>query len=226
MLVVAILVGAGAGYLSGSGNVKTVTSVLTTSQSSTVTSFQSTTIVLTTTVHETTTETTAATPNLELIASVYPATITAGQNITVNWGVFNPLSTSVQVEVPVYKNPYLSPCPSYIDPTTFYVYKGHLSSSNLTGNTPLVLYNESIIIECFAGENSTVVFQPHSDRAAVSLFNSTTMAVMDTTANFRGYWTGTFASGYALNTFQPGRYTTMFNDTLGQQEFDYFTVNP
>ena len=229
LLAISILVGAGAGYLLGNARerITTTTSTAFTTTTAITNWTLDVTLTSTTTVGTATTTkwSTTATASLELIAGVSPAVVKSGQNVTVNWGVYNPLSTTVEVNVPIYENRYLSPCPLFIVPTTFDVYSGHLSSSNLTSTTPLLLYNASIAIPCFAGADSMLTFQPNSDRATVSTLNSTMTASMNYTSNYRGYWTGGFSTSSSFKAFPPGMYTVMFNDTWGQQELRYFTVN-
>jgi hypothetical protein len=230
LLVVAILVGAGVGYLSGNAGVRTVTSVSTTSRLFTTTSILTTTTLVTATAYETTTLNTATSPTLEIIAGVSPTVITSGQNVTVNWGIYNPLPLGVEVSVSAYTNPYLSPCPISEVPTTFYIYSGHLSFTTLSSSTPRLIYNQSLNIECFAGFNSTLVFEPHSDRATVNALGSSLTANMNYTAEFSGYWvilpSNGGIGGPTFQKFPQGEYTVLFNDTWGQQELRYFTVNP
>jgi hypothetical protein len=229
LLAISILVGAGAGYLLGNAGERVITTTSTAITTTTAITNWTLDVTLTSTTTvgiATTTEwSTTSKASLELIAGVSPSVVKSGQNVTVNWGVYNPLSTAVEVNVPIYENRYLSPCPLYIVPTTFDIYSGHLSSSNLTSATPLLLYNASIAIPCFAGADSTLTFQPHSDRATVNTLNSTMMASMNYTTNYRGYWTGGFSTGSSFNAFPPGMYTVMFNDTWGQQELRYFAVH-
>jgi hypothetical protein len=224
LLVVAVLVGAGVGYLSGNAGMRSFTSVTTTSLLFTTAPF-----LMTTTTYETTTLSNASVPSLEIIAGVQPTVITSGQNLTVNWGIYNPLPFGVEVRVPEYANLYTAACPISEVPTTFYIYGGHVSFSTLSSNTPLFIYNQSLAIPCSVGFNSTLVFEPHSDSATVYALGSTMTADMNYTAEFSGYWV-THPSTGALGgpTFQrfQGQYTVMFNDTWGQQELRYFAVNP
>jgi hypothetical protein len=225
LLVIAMLAGTGAGYFVGNASTKTVTSVSTTSLVSTRTTTFYTTSTLTTTEHEiATTWNTTTAPSLELIAIVNPAIITVGQNVSITSGAYNPLSTPVTVNVPPTYNPYLAPCDWVVFPTTYYVYEGHFTFSNLTGNTPLLLFNASVAISCFAPFNVTLTFQPHSDEATYFM-NTTRSLTINLTYNYSGYW-ARCSRGYCLSTFVPGQYTVLFNDTWGQQEFEYFTVRP
>ncbi len=225
-LVIAFLVGAGAGYLFGNGSARTVTSVSTTSSQVTTTSTLITTVTFQTIIHETTTLSTATTPSLELIARVTPSTITSGQNVSITFGAYNPLSTNFTTSVMPYRNQYLAPCPISEMPTTYYVYVGHLSFSNLTQYSPLLLYDASIVPLCFVSYNSTLVFQPNSDRAAVHSFLGTNTFRINFTNYYNGYWMRGPGNGYSHTNFTPGEYTVLLNDTWGQRELHYFTVNP
>jgi len=225
LLVVALLAGAGVGYFIGNASKGTMTSVSTTSLVSTTTTTLYSTTVLTSTEHEITTSwSTVTAPSLELIAIVNPSVITAGQNVSISSGAYNPLSTPVIVNVSAFRNQYLFPCAYVAFPTTYYVYEGHYTLSNLTGNTPLLLYNASIAVPCFAPFNVTLTFQPHSDEATYFM-NITRPITINLTYNYSGFWVHC-SKGYCLNTFIPGQYTVLFNDTWGQQGLEYFTVKP
>ena len=207
MVVVAMLVGAGAGYFVGTSNEHTTTSTTT----STVTSWSTSTI-----------------PSLEMIADVSPSVIVAGQNVSVNFGVYNALSEPLTINVTAYQNQYLGPCSVEI-PITYYIYSSHITFSNLTFGTPLLLYNASIAVPCFRSFNSSWTFQPHSDNATVyapPYLNVTLPISLDSSLNYSGFWVRGPGSGTSFDTFTPGQYTVLVNDTWGQQELEYFTVSP
>lgn len=209
LLIVLIIASAGAGYYIGTSNGRTTTSTTT----STVTSLGS-----------------SAIPSLEMIASVSPSVITAGQNVSITLGVYNALSTSLTINVTAYTNQYLGPCFFDEFPITYYIYTGHLVFSNLTFGTALLLYNPSISGMCIAAYNVSLTLQPHSDKATVYNFNfpnsPTGMIFVNGTFNCSGFWMRGPGSGHSFNTFTPGQYTVLVNDTWGQQELEYFTVNP
>ena len=229
LLVVAILAGAGAGYFVGNTSTGIVTSVSTTSLVSTTTTTLYTTTVLTSTEREITTSwSTVTAPSLELITMVYPAVITAGQNVSITFGVYNALPTAVTVNSPPFPNQYLPSCGTFL-PMTFYIYEGHVTFSDLNSNTPLLLYNASIPFMCPAPYNVTLTFQPYSDTATFFL-NLTRSISLNYTHNYSGFWLpcnkGSNLPTYCFDTFTPNHYTVLFNDTWGQQELEYFTVNP
>jgi len=209
MLVIAVLVSAGAGYFIGTFSERATTSTTT----STVTSWSTSTI-----------------PSLEMIANVSPSVVTAGQNVSINFGVYNALSVPSTINVTAYRNQYLGPCFEEI-PITYYIYSGHATFSNLTFSTPLLLYNVSLAVPCFAAFNATWTFRPHSDNATVFAPHFTPPGSLppvslNATLNYSGFWVRGPGSGYSFNIFTPGRYTVLVNDSWGQQELEYFTVNP
>ena len=206
LLIVLVVASAGAGYYIGTSSGRTTTSTTT----STVTSWSTSTI-----------------PSLEMIASVSPSLITVGQNVSINFGAYNALSVPLTINVTAYTNRYLGPCYDE-SPTTYYIYSGHLTLSNLTFSTPLSLYNGSIVVMCFAGFNTILTFQPHSDKATYHafFFNFTGTISLSFTVNYSGFWVRGPGSGYSFNTFSLGQYTVLVNDTWGQRELEYFTVIP
>jgi hypothetical protein len=203
LLVAAILVGAGVGYLFGSANMRTTTTTATSDVTTTLTVFSWSTITA---------------PSLELIAKVSPPSITEGQNISIGAEVFNPLPTPFTILL------IGAPCGRL--PTSYQVYMG----SNISGK-PLLLDNASVIPPCFAAYNSTLTFQPNSDIVYDSSIIENFTHQVNYTDVLRGYWTpdGSLANGrtnYMFQEFPPGVYTIFFEDAWGQQQLEHFTVNP
>ena len=224
-----MLAGAGAGYFIDNASTGKMTSVSTVSLVSTTTATFYSTTVLTSTEHEITTSwNTVTAPSLELTATVYPSVITAGQNVSIRVGVYDPLLTAVTVNSPPYPNQDLPSC-GILSPMTFYIYEGNITFSDLKSNTPLLLYNASIPFLCPAPLNVTLTFQPYSDTATFFL-NVTRSITLDYSHNYSGFWLscnkGSNLPSYCFKTFIPNQYTVLFNDTWGQQELEYFTVNP
>ena len=225
-LVIAILVGLGAGFVLGNTSVRTVTSVSTTATLLTTTSTLRTTSVFTTTARSTTTTlTTATAPGLELIARVTPSSIASGKNISIIFGAYNPLSSTYATNVTSFRNQYLGSCPISENPTTYYIYAGHVTFSNLAFNTPVFLHNPSTVVTCKHSFNSTLAFQPDSDLPTEIRPNMTSFLV-NFTSTYHGYWARGSGSGYSFIAFAPGQYSVLVTDTWGQRELEYFVVNP
>ena len=221
--IVAILMGAGVGYLAGNANERTVTSVSTYTATSVVTATFTATDLLTTT---STATTTATAPSLAIFGSVSPPSIASGQNVTLNFGVFNPLPTAITVNLSPFYDPYLTGCPVSGRPDAWGLFPGHVTFSNLSSAKSLLLYNASMPLLCFAGANSTFVFQPDSDVALVTAFNRTLTLTWDHTQNYSGYWVPSSNGDYRFEVFPPGQYTALFFDVWGQQLLEYFAVGP
>jgi hypothetical protein len=150
----------------------------------------------------------------------------AGQNVSITFGAYNPLSTYFAINVTSFTNQYLGPCSGSGNPTTFYMYAGHLTFSNLSHNTPLQLWNASSYPLCFRYYNSTLVFMPNSDRAVVYSTLGSGVYRINHTFTYSGFWLPVPGMNYSFKTFLPGQYTVSFNDTSGQRELHYFAVNP
>jgi len=216
LLVVLAIAGYEAGFYVGNGSRQTVaitsTSLLTTTSTTTAT---------------TTYVRTSAIPTVEMIALVSPQTITTGQNVSVTFGAYNALSTPVAINVTGYANRYLGPCYNSL-PVTYYIYSGHVTFSDLVSSSPLLLYNNSFPITCFRSYNSTWTFQPHSDNATMyaAVLDSTSNVTVNFTVKYSGFWTQGAGLKDSFNAFAAGQYSVLVNDTPGQQELEYFTVNP
>jgi hypothetical protein len=204
--IVAILVGAGAGYLIGIDNVHTVTSV-------------STSLLTTTFV------TTALRPSfvngLQLVISVSPLNLTQGQNVTISSWVYNPTSSALVVKFPGLENPSESPC-ELGSATAVDIYSGGYTFANLTGAAPLLQFNANVAPpQCDniapAGSHPQYTFLSYGE-------NST----MDTNV-FGGYYvynsTGPAFHRYVFQRFPSGTYTVVVFDAWGQQQLGHFTVN-
>jgi hypothetical protein len=227
VLVIAILVGLGAGFLLGNTNVRTVTSISTTGTFFTTTlTLHSISIFSTTVRATTTTKSTATSPGIELTARVAPTNITQGQNISITYGVYNPLSTPFTINVTAFRNQYLGPCPISQNPDTYYLYAGRVTFSNLAFNTPLYLFNPSVIVSCASSFNSTFVFQPDSYLATVYSAMPAAGFLVNFTSAYSGYWVRSTGNSYLFSEFTPGEYSVLITDSWGQRALEYFVVSP
>ncbi len=229
----AILVGAGVGFLAGGTNEHTVTSVSTyTTSSMTTTTFTATHQTTTTSTAISTVRSTATAPSLELFGSVSPPVITSSQNVSLNLGVFNPLPTAVRVNVTAWSAPYNGitlPCGEVSGRPDFWaIFSGHVTFSNLSSVKSLLLYNASMPLLCFRPYNSTFTFQPDSDEAYAECIacQSILLLTMSHTYNYSGYWVPSSNGNYIFQAFPPGQYTVFYFDVWGQQLLEYFAVSP
>jgi hypothetical protein len=213
LLIVALLVGAGAGYLYGTTNERVVTSISTTTKTSIITS-------------NVTTEYTV--PTLELLVRVEPTQLSSGQNVTITDEVYNPLATEVVANSSEIINPTQGPCGRGVIPTGVQVYEGHYTFTNLTEGTPLMLYNASGGPHpCPAPYSNVFHFQPDSDKAIVFYLGTSIDWVTNETIGLKGYWVQVPSSGlprFALHEFAAGEYTVLVFDAWGQQQLEYFVV--
>ncbi|TLY17185.1 MAG: hypothetical protein E6K86_02675 [Thaumarchaeota archaeon] len=213
-VIILVVVGSGGiGYLAGFANQRTVTSVLTT------------------TALGSTTTRTVTLASLELLVRVTPQVASQGRNITVVAEVYNPLQTIVVVNATTIINPAQGPC-GQNSATGVRVYSGHFTSFTLSGATPLLLYNASLIPPCPAIFSFVYTFQPNSDNATVQALppfptQAETRLVNETTT-LSGYWVNCCLAGpgasYMFQKFHPGQYTVVVFDEWGQQIIEYFEV--
>lgn len=219
-MVVLLIIAAGTGYFVGSANQRTVTSTTTATSS------------VTTTTTETETSNLGAT-SLLLTSTVSPETAAQGENVTVVAEVYNPLASSMTVNLTSMINPSQGPCSFFSEATALRVYSGHYTFANLTGAQPVQLYNSSIAIFCPVQFSFVFTFMPHSDNATVQYLpplppTSVVQVVRETTV-LSGYWSpGLLAgpsSGSVFHAFGPGSYTVVVFDVWGQQLIVYFEVS-
>ena len=124
-LIVALLVGAGAGYLIGIAGERSVTSVSTSTLTSTV-----------------------SIPGLQLFSSATLSLMASGANLTIVAGVYNPLDTKVTVSSDEISNPSQQPCGLGVVPAGIRIYSGHYTYANVSTASPLLLYNSTIPPPC------------------------------------------------------------------------------
>ena len=227
-LLVAALVGAslGVSYFAGSQVTKTITSA--TTNTTTQTSFL--TLTTTSTLSTTSVFTTiSAVPGIELIAGVSPSVIASGQNISVNFGIYNPLQTNVSVGYNESRNPSEGPCSS--GPAFIRLYAGYYDFVNVSSATPLWIWNASVFIECPRPASVILTFQPNSDKAMAQILDLVYNNVwtLNYTVELSGYWVNCCLAGpgpsYVHQVFPQGRYSVLVFDSWGQQELKYFTVS-
>lgn len=215
VLVIAIIVSVGAGYLGGVASQRAATSVSTTTATTTTT----------TKVIETETGTVRG---LQLLARINPSSVAAGENVSIVSEVYNSLQTNVTISFSEISNPTQAPCGLGISPTGIRVYAGHYTFTNLSEASPLLLYDASQVFFCFRAYDSTYTFLPNSDEARVSYLGTSMVSTANETVTLSGYWTGGPlsgpSSGYLHNGFDPGPYTVVVFDAWGQQLIEHFQV--
>lgn len=113
--------------------------------------------------------TASAYPGLDLFSGVAPTTISSGQNVSLDFGLHNPLSASFTIVAAVWQ-PSGVDCPTSF-PMTYNIYQGHYPYTTVSGAVPLTLYNATIPTLCFAATNSTFTFDSHSDVAFMQFQN-------------------------------------------------------
>jgi hypothetical protein len=137
--------------------------------------------------------------------------------------LFNPLPSPVTTLL------IGAPCGSA--ETSFQLYMGNYTYSTVSAEEPLMLNNFSIPPPCFRAYNSTLTFQPGSDMVYDSSMIANFTHPSDYTSTLSGYWVpdghqANGATNYAFHQFPAGVYTVLFEDAWGQQQLEYFTVNP
>jgi hypothetical protein len=201
------MVGVGAGYILG--------------QAVSTRSGMTTTVENESTATATVTATTSI-PGLELVSSISPPVISSGQNVTLDEGVYNPTATSVTINVTAGWNG--APCGDFYDPTSFKLYMGFDTFSNLSAAMPLLLFNASMLPPpCPVYSNSTFTFQPHSDNATWVSIRGTYPTTVNFTFVLGGFWLRASPAD-TFQEFTPGIYTVEFYDAWGQQALAYFEV--
>ena len=223
--IVAILLGAGVGYLAGGSGGHAVTSVSTLTVDSTSTATITTTMTVTAAGTETVTWTSKV-PSLQLFGSVWPPGIVSGQNVTIDVGIYNPLPAPILVNVSAFADPYLTPCGVSGSPDAWGLFRGHVTFSNISSATQLQLYNASFPVPCFRMWNSTFNFQPDGSVAVVAQLNITVTVTENPSYNYSGSWVRSANGDYRSQPFMPGQYTAYFFDVWGQRLLEYFVVDP
>ena len=237
LALVALLAAAG-GYYIGTSNQRTTTSVsvstvTSSTTSTTVTTFTATSVSFLTFIHTTTaTGTTVifnnSTPSVQLFTKVTPGIVAQGGNVSIRFGVYNPLPAEVSLSFNDSSNP--SQCSCSCGPVFLRIFAGHYSFANLSSASPLLQYNASNVPPCFRPEGYSLTFAPNSDQALVVIhdLNYTATWTFNYTEVLNGYWINCCLSGpgpsYTLQPFLPGPYTVLAYDSWGQQEIEYFEV--
>ncbi len=239
LLVVAIVVGAGVGYLFGPSVSHQAVSVSTTTLLFyTVTSTTTTSLTHTSTLTYTTRVNTTQTPSysssspvalmvtshhLLLQLSLANSSISQGRNITVGLRLSNLLSVannipqgfSWAVSGLYWPGNPCSPSGAY-EPLGIAIFNGFFSAVNVSSGKPLYLWQPAPYY-CPAGYNSPWVFLPMSD--VVQTLGGTGRLDKNFTTN--GYWNA--LSQFVV--FSPRIYTLVEGDEWGDLVFLYFTVS-
>jgi hypothetical protein len=107
------------------------------------------------------------------------------------------------------------------------IFKGYYTSLNITGATPLKLYDPGAIYHCPAilASITAYEFQPSSNVASIYGSCDPNPCITDIKMNpsltAKGYWSGNPAE---FNSFDPGVYTVVGGDEWGAQATLYFVV--
>jgi hypothetical protein len=248
-LVVAVLIGALAGYglSSAMGATRTSTTPSTTSifvttstinqneivtfttATRTILSVSTATEFLPTTATETLflpTSNQTAVPSLQLSASVTPSNGSSGQNFSIRADVYNSLPNIVTLNTTEITNHANGPCGSGAIAVT--AYSGHYTFSNVSNATPLILFNASLAISCFATFRGSYTFSPNSDNATIHYVFPASLNFsksVNLNENLSGYWiregNGTL---FNFQSFLPGTYSAVVSDAWGQELMCYFRV--
>lgn len=237
LLILALVVGAAAGYFIGSRStipcaVTSVSTSITTSKitvvspsisTSTVESVSTTTTIMSPIGTNLTTTTTASgetvtvisgstaiLPSLQLTAALSPAIAAPGQNVSVWADVYNSVPDNVSLNATAIVYPSQEPC-GVDQATAIDVYSGHYTFANISNSTPLFLWNASEVPLCPPPIHFTYNFLPDSDNATVMIFPPAAVSeIVNETYTFSGYWarSGTsFPPSYSFQNFDAGQYT-------------------
>ena len=210
LMVVALILGVGIGYLSN------------TRANSTTTETVIRTYTVTTTLSQ-------GTSTLDFLASETPQVAYEGQNVSISTELYNKLPGPVVINGTEIADPSEAPCGLGIRPIGIDIYFGTYGLANVSTAEPLTLYNASLAPPCFVTYGYEYTFQPHSDDATVHYLATSTTVVVNYTDRFRGSWyscaeTAGPCSGYQFSSFQPGPYTVRVFDAWGDQAIMHFSV--
>ncbi len=246
LLVVAILVAAGSGYIYGSGNQRILTSVSNTTTTSTTAITYTSTSVLTTTSVETTTvwntqtaAYTVAANGLNFSLSINATALAPNQSIEIIASLYNTLPKANNITASVNDYQFLGyhlfpgPAGFWEGPYLFVVLNGSYTAQGLTGLGGKGLAEGGVSME--SAMPWSYRFRPNSSNATLSdyvctanCYNTTAGPYLSTASVVvRGYWavplkTGSYPSPpYA---FLPGVYTVAVEDEWGAVLVLHFTV--
>jgi hypothetical protein len=167
---------------------------------------------------------------LSLTISLNSTTYHPGEQVCVNIQGKNILPTENEVRAarnwPVH-GLTLTPCGRLYYPFGISILQGYYDSGNVTGATPLQIFDPNVIRTCPLME--VVVsydFQPWSDSANVyTAYELMPWSVnMTTEVKPAGFWTGSYPNATASN-FTPGMYTVVGGDEWGTLVILHFTVS-
>jgi hypothetical protein len=159
------------------------------------------------------------TGGLQLTATIKPAYVPKGQNITVMAQVFNTLSSEVKVNATSMANPASGPCElGFL--TGVRVYQGQYTMANLSNGTELLLYNPSLPWICPTLVSYQYSFAPNSDLVT----RQNLARQVNESSILAGYWTGS-GQRYAFQPFLPGICTVEVFDAWGQHAVGHFQVS-
>jgi len=123
----------------------------------------------------------------------------------------------------------LGPCGRVNYPVGIAVFKGYYTSSNITGATPLKLYNPDAVYHCpmILASITAYEFQPSSDVASIFGSCDPNPCITDIKMNpdvaAEGYWSG---SPTEFSNFSPGVYTVAGGGEWGALAILHFVVYP
>ena len=165
-----------------------------------------------------------AVPSLQLSASVTPSNGSSGQNFSIRADVYNSLANIVTLNTTEIVNHADGPCGSGAIAVT--AYSGHYTFSNVSNATPLILFNASLAISCFASFRGSYTFSPNSDNATIHYVfpaSPNFSKLVNLNENLSGYWVregnGTL---FNFQPFLPGPYSVVVSDAWGQDSCAIF----
>jgi len=241
LVIVGLLVGAGAGYFIRGGNPQTPTSTIT---SSTTATASGTTTRTATTTYTTTIVTTSIQPkpntsapyatllnsdHLRLELYLNTTSLTAGGGILVTMNLTNTesLTNRVTTTYPLglrWPSAWPDACYGYyIIPIGIALFSGYVTNSNVTTLHSLNLTEPGVSIACPVIPNFDYYsFYPSSNVALLCSDGCGQSVTIESSWGLAGSWIG---NGTVYTKFAAGQYTIVEGDEWGDLLFLYFTVS-
>jgi len=167
---------------------------------------------------------------LSLTISLNSTTYHPGEQISVNVEEKNILPTQNEVRAadrwPVH-GLTLTPCGRLYYPFGISILQGYYDSENVTGVTPLELFDPNVVYTCPAIVAAVSYdFQPWSASAAIyTSYELMPWSVnMTTRVTSQGFWTGSYPNA-TFSNFTPGIYTVVAGDEWGSLVVLHFTIS-
>lgn len=146
---------------------------------------------------------------IQLSVVIQPTGQVYGGNYTVTAIITDVLSTDVRLNASELVDPLYGPCPLHVA-TGLYLYSGRLTAATISTESPLQLYNPSLIYTCPTENAQQYSLNPGGNITETSVIS--------------GYWTS-FGQGYTHVGIPPGAYTVVVFDAWGQSIIGYFQAD-